>query len=100
MGFLILMMIQEPFSGLGDVYLNDGHFNGTDWIADSRIDGKGAAQNDGTRNFFEYSKPLKSGDVQMTLTFSIGDTIGFCITKVRDGTTTDSNQYGPACRTM
>lgn len=82
-----------------NVFTNDGHFNGTDWIADSRIDGEGAAQNDGTRNFFEYSKPLKSGD-ENDFNLSIGDTIGFCITKVRDGTTTDSNQYGPACRLM
>jgi len=80
-------------------FLNDGHFNGTNWIADSRIDGEGAAQNDGTRNFMEYSKPLKSGDVN-DFNLSIGDTVGFCITNVRGGLTTDSNQYGPACRTL
>jgi len=82
-----------------NVYTNDGHFNGTDWIVDSKIDGEGAAQNDGTRNFFEYSKPLKSGD-ENDFNLSIGDTIGFCITKVTDGTTTDSNQYGTACRLL
>ena len=80
-------------------FLNDGHFNGTNWIADSRIDGEGAAQNDGTRNFMEYSKPLKSGDVN-DFNLSIGDTVGFCITYVRDGVTTDSMQYGPACRLL
>jgi hypothetical protein len=80
-------------------FLNDGHFNGTNWIADSRIDGEGAAQNDGTRNFMEYSKPLKSGDVN-DFNLSMGDTVGFCITYVRDGVTTDSMQYGPACRLL
>ena len=83
------------FSGLGN--MNDGHFNGTNWIVDSSIHGEGAAQNDGTRNFMEYSKPLKSGDVN-DFDLSIGDTIGFCITYVREGITTDSTQYGPACR--
>jgi len=85
------------FSGLGSI--NDGHFNGTNWIVDSSTHGEGAAQNDGTRNFMEYSKPLKSGDVN-DFDLSIGDTIGFCITYVREGIATDSTQYGPACRLL
>jgi len=85
------------FSGLGSI--NDGHFNGTNWILDSSTHGEGAAQNDGTRNFMEYSKPLKSGDVN-DFDLSIGDTIGFCITYFREGLATDSTQYGPACRLL
>jgi len=85
------------FSGLGSI--TDGHFNGTNWIMDSSTHGEGAAQNDGTRNFMEYSKPLKSGDVN-DFDLSIGDTIGFCITYFRDGIATDSTQYGPACRLL
>jgi len=42
---------------------------------------------------------LKSGDVN-DFNLSIGDTVGFCITYVRDGVTTDSMQYGPACRLL
>ena len=83
------------FSGLGEV--SDGHFNGTNWIIDSSIHGIGAAQNDGIRNFMEYSKPLNSGDVN-DFNLSVGDTVGFCLTYVRDGIATDSTQYGPACR--
>jgi len=85
------------FSGLGSI--NDGHFNGTNWIVDSSTHGEGAAQNDGTRNFMEYSKPLKSGDVN-DFDLSIGDTIGFCIIYFREGIATDSTQYGPACRLL
>jgi len=80
-------------------YANDGHFNGTHWTVDSRIDVEGAAQNDGTRNFMELSKLLNSGDVN-DFDLSIGDTIGFCITYVSVGITTDSMQYGPACRNL
>lgn len=80
-------------------YANDGHFNGTHWTVDSRIDVEGAAQNDATRNFMELSKLLNSGDVN-DFELSIGDTIGFCITYVRDAITTDSLQYGPACRNL
>ena len=85
------------FSGLGDV--SDGYFNGTNWIVDSSTHGVGAAQNDGTKNFMEYSKPLNSEDVN-DFNLSIGDTIGFCLTYVRDGIATDSTQYGPACRLL
>jgi len=80
-------------------YPNDGHFNGTNWTEDSRIDVEGAAQNDGTRNFMELSKPLNSGDVN-DFDLSIGDTIGFCITYVANGITNDSLQYGPSCRLL
>ncbi|MDH3610922.1 MAG: hypothetical protein OEM79_04090 [Nitrosopumilus sp.] len=85
------------FSGLGIV--NDGHFNGTNWIVDSSIQGVGEAQNDGIRNFLEYSKPLNSGD-ENDFNLSIGDTVGFCLTYIRDGIATDSTQYGPACRLL
>ena len=82
-------------TGFGDV--SDGHFDGTNWIPDSKIDGNGAAQREGSRNFFEYSKPLKSGD-ENDFDLSIGDSVGFCITYFRDGIATDSSEYGPACR--
>jgi len=85
------------FSGLG--ISGDGYFNGTEWIADSKTHGKGAAQNDGSRNFMEFSKPLKSGD-ENDFNLSIGDTVGFCVTYVREGIATDSTQYGPACRLL
>jgi len=83
------------FSGLG--IFGDGHFNGTEWIIDESIQGMGAAQHDGTRAFWEFSKPLSSGN-EDDLNVSIGDTVGFCLTYVRDGIATDTTQYGPACR--
>ena len=85
------------FSGLG--FVNDGHFNGTYWIVDSSTHGVGAAQNDGIRNFMEYSKPLNSGD-ENDFNLSIEDTVGFCLTYIRDGIATDSTQYGFACRLL
>lgn len=84
-------------SGFGNIF--DGHFDGKNWVIDSRIDGNGAAQREGARNFMEYSKPLKSGD-ENDFNLSIGDTIGFCITYVKDGIATDSSQYGPSCRLL
>jgi len=81
-------------SGIGTVL--DLYFNGTNWIIDSKIDGDGAAQREGNRNFIEYSKPLNSGD-EDDFNLSIGDRIGFCVVYKRDGMTTDSSQYGPAC---
>lgn len=84
-------------SGSGNVY--DGHFNGTNWIIDSHIDGNGAVQREGERNFFEYSKPLKSGD-ENDFNLSIGDNVGFCITYEKDGIITDSSQFGPSCRLL
>lgn len=84
-------------SGVNSVY--DGHFNGAEWITDSHIDGNGAVQREGDRNFFEYSKPLKSGD-ENDLNLSIGDDVGFCITYVKDGIVTNSLQFGPSCRLL
>ena len=84
-------------SGFGRIF--DGHFNGTNWIMDSKIDGNGAAQREENKNFFEYSKPLKSGD-ENDFNLSIGENIGFCVTYTRDGLATDSSQYGPSCRLL
>ncbi|MFB5647640.1 MAG: hypothetical protein ACE5RO_05825 [Candidatus Nitrosomaritimum yanchengensis] len=47
-------------SGLGDAF--DEHYDGDKWIVDSKGNGAGAAQHDGTRNFIEFSKPLRSDD--------------------------------------
>ena len=85
------------FNGVG--IFGDGHFNGTNWISDEITQGRGAAQYDGTRAFWEFSKPLNSGDKE-DLNLSIGDTVGFCLTYVRDGIATDSTEYGPACRLL
>jgi len=84
-------------SGFGRIF--DGHFDGTNWIIDSKIDGNGAAQREENKNFFEYSKPLKSGD-ENDFNLSIGENIGFCVTYTRDGLATDSSQYGPSCRLL
>ena len=83
------------FLGTGIAF--DGHYNGTQWIEDSNSNIVGSAQHEGARNFIEFSKPLKSEDPN-DFDVSVEDTIGFCITYVRDGFTTDSSQYGPACR--
>jgi len=84
-------------SGFGNIF--DGHFNGTNWISDSKIDGNGAAQREDNRNFFEYSKPLKSGD-ENDFNLLIGESLGFCVTYTRDGLATDSTQFGPSCRLL
>ncbi|MGD8299979.1 MAG: hypothetical protein PVG77_04685 [Nitrosopumilaceae archaeon] len=82
-------------SGLGDAF--DGHYDGAQWIIDSKGNGAGAAQHDGTRNFIEFSKPLKSDDPN-DMNISVGDIVGFCMTYTRDGLLTDTTQFGPACK--
>lgn len=85
------------FSGLDS--LRDGYFSGTEWISDIQGNGLGAGSNEGAKNFMEYSKPLSSGD-KNDFNLSLGDTVGFCVSYVRDGISTDSTQYGPACRSL
>lgn len=84
-------------SVLGIGAASDGHYDGVQWIADTKGNGVGAAQHDGTRNFFEFSKPLRSDDSN-DMNLAVGDTVGFCLTYVRDGLQTDTTQYGPACK--
>lgn len=84
-------------SGLGDAF--DGHYDGDKWIVDSKGNGAGAAQHDGTRNFIEFSKPLRSDDPN-DMNISVGDTVGFCLTYTRDGFLSDTTQFGPACKSV
>ncbi|MDX1441468.1 MAG: CFI-box-CTERM domain-containing protein [Nitrosopumilaceae archaeon] len=83
------------FIGSGDVM--DGHYDGAEWVTDTRFSGDAAGKHDGTRNFIEFSKPLKSGD-ENDFNLAVGDIVGFCLTYVRDGFATDTTQYGPSCR--
>lgn len=81
--------------GTGTVY--DRHFDGSQWVADPKGSGVGAAQHDDTRNFIEFSKPLRSEDSN-DMNLEVGDTVGFCLIYIRDGLETDTTQYGPACK--
>ena len=76
---------------------SDGHYDGVQWVADSKGNGVGAAQHDDTRNFIEFSKPLRSEDSN-DMNLKVGDTVGFCLIYVRDGLETDTTQYGPSCK--
>jgi len=75
----------------------DNFFNGTFFVRDPKIHGIGVAQNDGSGNFWEFSKPLRSGD-EGDFNLSVGDTLGFCLTYSREGVSPDGDQYGPSCR--
>lgn len=93
-----ILDLNDDTGGLsGLVTIGDGYFDGENYVPDSNTHGVGATQNDGTRNFIEYSKPLDTGDAN-DFNLSIGDTVGFCITYFKDGTAVDNTQFGPACR--
>jgi hypothetical protein len=51
---------------------------------DSQTDGSGAGGTTGGTNFFEISKPLKSGDPE-DFNLTVGDTVGACLSYFDDG---------------
>lgn len=82
----------------GDSVFTDAHFSGSSssWgFQDNQEEGTGAAGQAAGVNFFEIAHPLNSGD-PFDISVVSGDTLGFCVTYLFDGTIYPADSVFPA----
>jgi len=84
----------------------DSRFSSGSWtiILEPLQHGTSAIGSTGSKNFIEASKPLNSGDSN-DFSLSLGDTVGFCLRYVNDGTSSNDSTFpallpGGGCVTM
>ena len=82
----------ELVSGLRDSHRSDAYTHDVD----SAEHGQGAVAREGTVNFFEFSKPLSSGDVE-DFDLAVGGSVGFCLWAFPNGTGSANTSYPSAC---